>query len=298
MPEHGASPEGFRDQLLARLRNESRRSGAPVQRLQQRVAFERLLARLPTDGSWVLKGGLALEFRYGLRSRQTRDIDLLVDTRPETAPASLQDILAINTADHFHFAIGGTSVLEGAPGGTERVDVIARIAGIQFAAFHVDVSAGDALVGPVDVLEGSDLLAFAGHQSVRFPAYPIAQHLAEKLHAYSLPRANENTRVKNFVDLVLIAEREVVDGARVLASTQRTFSLRNTHPLPSALPQPPGTWAGAYRRLAAEAAGLTERELAAAFLFVERFWQPVLGRRANGLRWEPGAQTWVEARTC
>ena len=60
-PERGRTPSGFRTQLLQRLRNEALRAGIPAQRLQQRIAFERLLARLPTDGDLILKRGFALQ---------------------------------------------------------------------------------------------------------------------------------------------------------------------------------------------------------------------------------------------
>lgn len=81
-PERGRTPAGFRTQLLQRLRNEALRTGIPAQRLQQRIAFERLLARLPHDGEWVLKGGFALQFRYGLQARPTRDVDLRTPRDP------------------------------------------------------------------------------------------------------------------------------------------------------------------------------------------------------------------------
>ena len=81
-PERGKTPTGFRTQLLQRLRNEALRTGIPVERHQQRVAFERLLARLPVDGDWILKGGLALQFRYGLHSRSTKDVDLRITIAP------------------------------------------------------------------------------------------------------------------------------------------------------------------------------------------------------------------------
>jgi hypothetical protein len=48
------------------------RDGIPAQRLQQRIAFERLLGRLPREDGWVLKGGFALQLRYGLQARPTR----------------------------------------------------------------------------------------------------------------------------------------------------------------------------------------------------------------------------------
>ncbi len=59
-PERTASPEAFRQKLLARLRNRALQERTSPQRLQQRVAFERLLARLSGEPAWVLKGGFAL----------------------------------------------------------------------------------------------------------------------------------------------------------------------------------------------------------------------------------------------
>ncbi len=59
--ERGRTPADFRAQLLQRLRNEVLRAGIPAQRLQQQIAFERLLAQLPPDDDWVLKGGFALQ---------------------------------------------------------------------------------------------------------------------------------------------------------------------------------------------------------------------------------------------
>src|SRR5438034_4595286 len=105
--------------------------------------------------------------------------------------------------------------MQGAPGGALRVPVAARLAGIIFAQFHLDLSSGDAVVGEPDVMVGSNLLDFAGIEPVRFPTYPITQHLAEKLHAYTLPRDQENTRAKDLVDLVALAALESVDGDRL-----------------------------------------------------------------------------------
>ncbi len=83
-PERGITDRGFRDRLLALLRNRARELDLTPQRLQQRLAFERLLARLVGSGDWVLKGGFALELRYGWRHRPTKDVDLRVEVaRPE-----------------------------------------------------------------------------------------------------------------------------------------------------------------------------------------------------------------------
>ncbi|HEY7295704.1 MAG TPA: nucleotidyl transferase AbiEii/AbiGii toxin family protein [Dehalococcoidia bacterium] len=292
--ERGQTGDGFREQLLARLRNRALRANVSAQRLQQRIVFERLLARLTDWDDWTLKGGFALELRYGLENRPTRDVDLRVDAPIEAALARLRTALTAEASDRFTYEVGTVHPLDDVLGGGARVQVSVLLAGAPFGRFHLDVSREAALVDEPDILSGSDLLLFAGIEPVLFPVYPIIQHLAEKLHAYTMPRSLENTRVKDLLDLVMIASREQIAGTRLSESVNATFAARGTHPLPSALPQPPGNWAGAYHRLAAEAAGLTERELTAAFLVVERFWQPVLDGQANGLRWEPGAQTWAE----
>lgn len=196
--ERGRTPAGFREQLLQHLRNGAARDGILVQRVQQRVAFERLMARLPQNGEWVLKGGLALLFRYGLQTRPTKDLDLRTPRDVTEAVDSFrQTVAAAMVNDNFSFEFGEVAQeMQGAPGGSRRIRVVARVAGRDFAAFHVDLSSGDALVDQPDLLQGSDILQFAGIAPVRFPVYPVAQHLAEKLHVYTLPRAQENTRVR------------------------------------------------------------------------------------------------------
>lgn len=44
------------------------------------AAFERVLARLVADQpqSWLLKGGLALQWRLGERARTAQDLDILL----------------------------------------------------------------------------------------------------------------------------------------------------------------------------------------------------------------------------
>ncbi|MFN8632408.1 MAG: nucleotidyl transferase AbiEii/AbiGii toxin family protein [Chloroflexota bacterium] len=162
--ERGSTPAGFRAQLLQRLRNEALRTGVPAQRLQQRIAFERLLARLPHDGTWILKGGFALQVRYGLDARPTRDLDLRAAHAPPIALDYLRRSVAISTIDdNCTFELGEIAhEMQGAPGGSLRVRVVTRVAGLELVTFQIDLSSGDALVDPPDLLRGSDTLSFAG----------------------------------------------------------------------------------------------------------------------------------------
>jgi predicted nucleotidyltransferase component of viral defense system len=296
-PDRGTSPRGFRDQLLARLRNTARELGVAPQRLQSRVAFERLLVRLSGTDDWTLKGGFALELRYGWANRPTRDIDLRTPYDTRRALGLLRKALSeADSADHFSFDLGDTEQeMQGAPGGTVRVRVIARVAGLVFSEFHLDLSSGDAVVGPADMLEGLDLLGFAGLAPMRFPVYPVTQHLAEKLHAYTLPRDRENTRVKDLIDLVVMASSEDVQGSELLSSLDATFEARSTHPLPDALPRPPESWSAPYRSLTRESPASTPPGLKEADELAICFWSPVLSRSVRAKRWLAKNQEWTGA---
>ncbi|HEV7216210.1 MAG TPA: nucleotidyl transferase AbiEii/AbiGii toxin family protein [Chloroflexota bacterium] len=294
-PDRGSTAAGFRVQLLARLRNEARSANITAARLQQRVAFERLLTRLAGTDEWMLKGGFALELRYGWQSRPTRDIDLRHSTDSRQALQRLRLLLAqAATTDPFQFELGDDEQeLQGAPGGAVRIRVIARLAGVVFADFHLDMSSGDAVSAPPDILVGSGLLDFAGMRPLRFPTYPVVQHLAEKLHAYTLPRAEVNTRTKDLVDLVMFALTEMVDGDLLTSSVQATFDARLTHSLPPDFPEPPRIWSVAFARLAAPVPLLAALALTDAYRIAAAFWDPVLDRGVAGQRWVPGTRVWV-----
>ena len=59
---------------------------------------------------------------------------------------------------------------------------------------------GDPLIGEPDVVVAEDVLAFAGIAPPTLRLYPIETHIAEKLHAYTMPRARPNSRVKDLPD--------------------------------------------------------------------------------------------------
>lgn len=294
-PERGATDRGFRDRLLAFLRNRARELELTPQRLQQRLAFERLLARLEGSGEWVLKGGFALELRYGWRHRPTKDVDLRVDiARPEAVKHLRTAIAGVASTDRFTFELGpAEQELQGAPDGTTRLAVLTRVAGFEFARFHIDVSSGDPLVGDPDVLVGSDLLSFAGFPPVRFPAYPVAQHLAEKLHAYSMRRAEANTRVKDLIDMIAIAAIEPVAGDALLASLRATFDARATHSLPTTFPDAPSTWEMPFAQLAGQTPTSPTTDLSQAVDLARQFWDPVLVYEVGHTRWSPERRAWI-----
>ena len=79
----------------------SRDGGLSLVRLRKSVAFDRLLARLfaVAPDRWVLKGGLALDYRLGGKARTTMDVDL-AGARDEDAATA--DLLAIGELRASH----------------------------------------------------------------------------------------------------------------------------------------------------------------------------------------------------
>jgi hypothetical protein len=106
---------------------------------------------------------------------------------------------------------------------------------------------------------------------VAIDAVSLELHVAEKLHAYTrrYERDRQSTRVKDLVDLALIADLAELDGDRLATAIAATFERRGTHSIPLVLPPPPRSWSTPYRQLAASvglAPGLDAGHAAAAAL--------------------------------
>lgn len=168
---------------------------------------------------------------------------------------------------------------------------VCKLAGKPYGhPFGVDIGFGDPILGEPEVVVAHDSLAFAGIEPPALRLYPIESHIAEKLHAYTLPRSRPNSRVKDLPDLALLATARPIDAAQLRAGLEQTFSFRKTHPLPASVPQPPATWAAPYTAMAKEAelAWATLDEVTRA---VQTFLDPVLNGSA-ARTWSPQSWTW------
>ena len=115
--------------------------------------------------------------------------------------------------------------MDAAPHGGARFPVDARLDGRVFVGFHLDVWFGDAVMEPLEVIEGRDWLGFAGIASPSLYMIPREQQFAEKLHAYTLPRHGAaNTRVRDLVDMVLLIQSGTLTNDKVAEAICVTFS--------------------------------------------------------------------------
>jgi predicted nucleotidyltransferase component of viral defense system len=120
-----------------------------------------------------------------------------------------------------------------------------------------------------DHLPGQVDLTFAGLPTPSFPVCPLEDHFAEKLHAYTTPRANPS-RVKDLVDMLLLIQLGLGPTDLLRRSITETFERYARHQLPEVLPEPPRTWSQTYSELAAQVE-LHETDLEAAYVRLAEF---------------------------
>jgi hypothetical protein len=290
-PKKYATAAAFRRALEDRLQDIAEKESIDLQRVRRQVAFDRLLARLfqaaqPLALPWVLKGGYAMELRIKA-ARATKDIDLTMrsvfssdekkdDKKNLAVLEKLQEAAALRSDDFFVYTIGEPIAdLDAAPYGGARFPVEARLDGRVFVGFHLDVGIGDAVMEPLEVIEGRDWLGFAGIASPSLYMIPREQQFAEKLHAYTLPRKGAvNTRVRDLVDMVLLIQFATLVPNKVTEAIRVTFERRKTHTLPNALPLPPAEWQKPYEALAREC-GLSG-SVEDAFEVLRMFTEPIV----------------------
>jgi len=277
-----ANATAFRRALEDRLKTIANKEHTDLQRLRRQVAFDRFLARLfKGESPWVLKGGYALEIHLK-ESRTTRDIDLAWQeafhkrngSPNEIVLEALQDAAAIDLGDFFVFTVGEpTQDIETAPYGGARFPISARMDNRLFVTFHVDMGLGDVIITPPENAKGKDWLHFAGIPPAKFKTIPKEQHFAEKLHAYTQPRQNPNSRVRDLIDMVLLIKSAKLNSAKVRKALEATFKKRHTHILPKNLETPSHEWNKPFLNLSKECN--LPMNLDSAFNMVEIYYKKI-----------------------
>ena len=291
-----ATPLAFKQALEQRLKSSSA-TGVDFARRRQLLIFDRFLARLAqvAGDAVTLKGGLVLELRLA-RARTTKDIDLRMMGSSDDVLELLQEAGRLDLGDHMLFEVQPDAdhpeiQNEGMRYDGFRYRTECRLAGMIYSRpFGVDVAFGDPLVGEPDVVVGDDILGFAGIAPSSLRLYPVVSHIAEKLHAFTMPRPRPNTRVRDLPDLALLATTGPIEGAALRRAIELTFEFRGTHTVPTAVPPPPEFWEAPYTTMA-ENDDLAWKTLPEVTGAVEKFLNPVLASSDCGT-WEPTSWLW------
>jgi hypothetical protein len=305
------SAQAFRSALRDRLAASARAGGHGLDEMQRQFAYDRLLARAfsgPEADRWVLKGAGALLARLP-DARHSRDIDLaygvggqqFVTTGPradtervDVAAEALRLVAERDIGDFFRFEITKSSPLQEAAKG-RRLHLVAYL-GARYAAFQVDIVVGTAMTA---VPESSPPLTPVQIEGLVRPGYrlfPLVDHIADKLSAVVEKHdrrgaTRPSTRIKDLVDLALIAGTQSVNGEALADAIRIGFAHRAMQP-PARFEVPDvEAWRIGYPAKAAEAPGALPG-FDDAVALVAAFLDPVLTGTVRG-SWNPADQSWI-----
>ncbi|MBN1378425.1 MAG: nucleotidyl transferase AbiEii/AbiGii toxin family protein [Gammaproteobacteria bacterium] len=231
--------EGLVVSVQARLLNHARKRSLDYNRVLERYALERFLYRLscsPYRERFVLKGAMMMVVWLGEDIRPTRDADLL--GFGELSSEALLDIFRTICKvpidpDGMSFApetLTIKDIREDDPYGGRRIALLSHLGNARLP-IQVDIGIGDAVTPEPEWLDYPSLLDMP---SARLRVYRPETSIAEKFHAMSI-LGMANSRMKDFFDIAMLAEREIFDGATLAAAIRTTFERRST-PLPTEIP--------------------------------------------------------------
>lgn len=292
--------------VLARLLTLAKQRGDDYSLLLNRFGMERMLARLsasPHADRFLLKGALLFALWYDTPHRPTRDADLLGYGPDDEANliAAFRDIARMDLGDAIVFdpaSVKADAIREDNTYGGTRITLVARI-GSARCSLQIDVGFGDAVTpGPQTVAYPTLLGDFPAPVLRVYPVYTV---IAEKYQAMVM-LGQANSRMKDFFDLAVIAQRTELDGGTLAAAIAATFARRQTA-LPTERPLALTTgfsedaaklrqWQAFLHKNRIEAAGLNETVA----LLDDLLWPPTqvaaAGSQATAT-WRPEALCWV-----
>lgn len=212
-----------------------RAQGVAPARLQRWVSFmviASMLDRARTDTGeaiFILKGGVAIELRFALRARSTRDYDAVFRSERTQALARLDDALRAGNAG---FTATRSAMEPIGPTDANRVDVSLAYRGRPWSTIPLELAADEL------------------HTLARIPCLPVSFQIAQKLHAVSATVAGvRNDRFRDLLDLQLLVTLVHDDLAAVRDACVTVFEQRAQHAWPPTLVIQ-DHWADQYARLA------------------------------------------------
>jgi len=269
--------------------------------LLTRARFDRFLSRVFADGDssgWMLKGGTSILARVP-EARNTQDLDLAASQASlDEAVEDLRRRVQADLGDHLTFEFVSSK-----PTGLGNTQPDVHTRQVVFGCFaqsgnrrkrvgevKVDLVVGPPPTAPADVLEPVTRLQLAKPLPVvPYRLFPLVDHVAEKVCATmsrAYPGGRPSSRVKDLVDLVVIARTQTVplQPLQLAIATQQVHSRLD----PFDRLQVPEGWGTRYRVMAATvppAAPVVDVEQASALM--DDFLMPALapGRAPDDVAW-------------
>lgn len=280
-------------------------SAASIDAQIRQARFDRFLCRVFAEGEqseWLLKGGMSMLARVP-RSRTTKDVDLAALHASDLAEAerALTALVEVDLEDHLLFRLirsTPTGLGENQPGvATWRYSFACIDADhdTQVDMVVVDVVVGPPPVGCPEVVEPANRL-YLRRPLITFPyrLYPVVDQIADKVCATmdtQYPGGKRSTRVKDLVDLVVIAHTQTVDLDELRAAIDSKRELSGIAPFEHF--GAPAEWDRTYPATAEGVPAAESLSAQTAAGLVASFVDPALGKIANPAAWDPHALAWI-----
>jgi hypothetical protein len=225
--------------VRARLLNIAKAQGVDFHQVLVRFALERMLYRLGESAHadrFVLKGALLFTLWYDMPHRATRDADLLGFGASDLASMAqaFRDIASVRVDDGISFdpaSIRVSEIRKDAGYAGARVLIDADVARARCKT-QIDVGFGDAITpGPADAIYPVLIADLPAPRLRTYPAYAV---VSEKLHAIVV-LGMTNSRLKDYLDLSVLLEREALD-VDILANAIAATFMRRGMAMPGSLP--------------------------------------------------------------
>ena len=218
--------------VRAKLADQARKRADDVQLVLLRFAIERLIFRLAQSkyrDQFILKGAMLFSLLAPVPYRSTGDLDLLGEGDPTASRfvKIFREICTSTVPDDGVVFDGDSVTAEQARPDTDDqgvlVELNATLAGARLR-LRIDIGFGDIVTPEAQTVDYPSLLDFP---KPRLRAYPPETVVAEKLEAI-VTLGMRNSRMKDFLDIFVIAKTFPFEGAILLQAVASTFARRKT----------------------------------------------------------------------
>lgn len=232
-----AKPTNLAASIRQKLLNLAGKTGNDPNIIWSRYAIERLLYRLSVSESsreFILKGAILFTVWSNEPHRPTMDLDLLGhgEDSNERMANIFQIICRMDFADDGlvfdEKSIRVIPIREEMEYHGRRVNLLAYL-GTMRIPVQVDIGFGDVVTPRAEKIEYPTMLDLP---APRIRACPQSTVIAEKFHAM-VTLGIANSRMKDFYDLYVLANRFAFDGVILVKAVKATFKRRKTA-IPSA----------------------------------------------------------------
>lgn len=217
-------------QLKDKINNMSGGNPQKAQTLFRNYIMERFLERISLSKykrKFVLKGGMLVASLVGLNLRATMDVDTTVRSIPlalADAQKIVNEIISLEIDDNIKFKIkDAENIMEEHDYPGIRLKLEAQFENSR-QAIKLDISTGDVITPEAIVYEYP--LMFED-RTISLYSYNIETLLAEKLETI-MARGEANTRMRDFYDIYVISQNEVIDYQDLHNAFVATSKARNT----------------------------------------------------------------------